>query len=172
MPRFWALPAECATRGEIRRGNPPEGESRCRKPGSASRAERQSHIRRVKTHPESRSGRSKSHPEAQNRAREGPSEGQNGIREGRRRTREGPNRIRRAKITSGLQTAKSLVFPWFFHGFSRFWPFSEGRGRRQRVKVVSSRGRSRFVEGPSRFVEARSRFVEGPSRFVECSGLR
>ena len=120
-----------------------------------------------KLRPESASGASKSHPEAESRARGGPSEGQNGIREGRKRTREGPNRIRRAKITSGLQTAKPLVFLWFSYGFSRFGPFSEGRGRLRKVKVVSSRGRSRFVEGPSRFVEARSRFVEGPSRFVE-----
>ena len=134
-------------------GSSPNGQSRTRGP-FPSRAERQSRIRRVKAHPESHSGGSKSHPEAKSRAREGPSEGQNGIRENRKRTREGQNRIRRAKITSGRQTAKPWVFLRFSHGFSRFWPSPEGQ--------------SRFVEGPSRFIEARSRFVEGPSRFVEA----
>ena len=120
-----------------------------------------------KLRPESASGASKSHPEAESRAREGPSEGQNGIREGRKRTREGPNRIRRAKITSGLQTAKPLVFPWFSYGFSRFGPFSEGRGRLRKVKVVSSRAqvvssRLEVVSSRVQIVSSRARAFEGP----------
>ena len=148
-------------------GSSPNGQSRTRGP-FPSRAERQSRIRRVKAHPESRSGGSKSHPEAQSRAREGPAEGQNGIREGRGRTRDGQNRIRNAKIASGRQTAKPLVFLWFSYGFSWFWPFSEGRGRLRRVQVVSSRGR--FVEGS--FRRGSKSFRRGSKSFRRGSGLR
>ena len=143
-------------------GSSPNGQSRTRRP-FPSRAERQSRIRRVKAHPESRSGGSKSHPEAQSRAREGPSEGQNGIREGRKRSREGPNRIRRAKITSGLQTAKPLVFLWFSYDFSTIWTVF---GRSE----SSPEGQSRFVEGPKSFRRGSKSFRRGSKSFRRMLG--
>ena len=114
-----------------------------------------------------KSGTSKLHPESQSASGERFQipERQNRIR----KLKIVPGRVlRRVKMVSGrvesvpvnvqiasggrkLRPDGKLQNHWFSHGFpvvSRFWPFSEGRGRLRRVKVVSLRGR--FVEGSFR----------------------